>query len=50
MEPIVSQWLERALADEQGRALLRAALHKNELPVIDLDGQESTHDPQVVQA
>lgn len=50
MEPIFSQWLERALADEQGRAFLRAALLKSELPVIELEGSERAHDPRVVRA
>ena len=37
VEPLFSLWLKRALADEQGRAFLRAALRQSELPVIDLE-------------
>ena len=36
VETLLSQWLKRALADEQGRNFLRAALRQHELPVIEM--------------
>ena len=50
MEPILSHWLERALADEQGRAFLRAALRQHELPVIDLESPGRSSSPRALQA